>query len=79
LRSELGPLLLGSLNNRVLVVDLQDAGVVANGLRPLVKVWGFLLETRREIGREEAVLGEGQYSNDERGSEDLFHLGISIN
>ncbi|KAI6762155.1 hypothetical protein HG531_002708 [Fusarium graminearum] len=69
LASELGPLLLGSLNNVVLVVDPHDAGVVANGLRPLVKVWGFFFEARREIGGKKTVLGEGQCSNDERGSE----------
>lgn len=77
LRSELGPLVLSSLDNRVLVVDLKHAGILANGLRPLVKVGGLFLEAGGEIGRDEAVLGEGQCSNDERGSEDLScHLLI---
>ena len=69
---ELGPLVLSSLNNRVLVVDLQHALILANGLRPPVKVGGLFLEAGGEIGRDKAVLGEGQCPNDERGSEDLF-------
>lgn len=68
---ELGPFLLGALNNLVLVVDLQDAGVLANGLRPPVEVRGLMLEPRDKIGREHAVLGQGQDSNDEWGCEDL--------
>lgn len=68
---QLGPLLLGSLNNLVLVVDLQDAGVLANGLRPPVEVRALMLEPRDEIGRQGAVLGQGKQSNDEWGCEDL--------
>lgn len=59
LAGKLGSHSLACLNNSVLVVDLQDAGVLADGLCPLVEVGSLFLEAGGEIGWQEAVLGGG--------------------